>query len=470
MRRSPVNESIGSARATRRQLLANASGLLSFAALKSLDSQEAIATGPHIGGRAKHVIYLFMSGGPSHVDTFDPKPELTRRHGEPIPESFVKDVHFAMIPSSTKRPRLQGSPWRFSRHGDSGLEVSSLFPHVAGVADHLAVIRSLHSPIFNHDPAVNLLNTGDARVGRPTMGAWLSYGLGNPTQNFPAYVVLTSGVKRQPLLTSYWSSGFLPTQHQGVEFRNSGDPILFLSNPAGVKMADRRRQLDLARSMNRRRFQRSGDTETLTRIRQYELAFRMQARAPRLVDIGGETAATLKMYGAETGKPSFARNCLMARRMVESGIRFVQLYDMGWDSHGTLQASHERQCRAVDQPIAALLRDLDQRGLLDETLVVWGGEFGRTPVIQGNGVNWGRDHHPHGFTMWMAGGGIRPGTVHGETDEFGFHATRDRVDVHDLHATILHTLGIDHQRLTYRHQGRDFRLTDVGGRVIRDIL
>tara|TARA_Y100000758_G_scaffold173449_1_gene123295 strand:+ start:7011 stop:8408 length:1398 start_codon:yes stop_codon:yes gene_type:complete len=465
-----VSDPIATPDTTRRQVLANASGLLSFAALESLRSAPASDLGCHIPPRARHVIYLFMSGGPSHVDTFDPKPELTRRHGEPIPESFVKDVHFAMIPDSTRRPRLQGSPWRFRRHGESGLEISSLFPHIAGVADHLAVIRSLHSPIFNHDPAVNLLNTGDGRVGRPTMGAWLSYGLGSPSRNFPAYVVLTSGVKVQPLLTSYWSSGFLPTRYQGVEFRNSGDPILFLSNPESVDTAGRRRQLDLVRLMNRRRFQQSGDPETLTRIQQYELAFRMQARAPGLVNISGETATTLKMYGADPAKPSFARNCLMARRMVESGIRFVQLYDMGWDSHGSLKSSHERQCQAVDRPIAALLRDLDQRGLLDETLVIWGGEFGRTPVIQGGGVNWGRDHHPHGFSMWMAGGGIRPGTVHGETDEFGFHATRNRVDVHDLHATILHTLGIDHRRLTFRHQGRDFRLTDVSGEVIRDIL
>lgn len=465
-----MSEPLARSARPRRRFLANASGLLSFAALRSLAAASPAPVLQHLAARARHVIYLFMSGGPSHVDTFDPKTELTRRHGEPIPESFVQDVHFAMIPSTTKRPRLQASPYRFRRYGESGTPVSSLLPHIGSVADQLAVIRSVHSPAFNHDPAVNLLNTGDSRVGRPTMGAWLSYGLGNPTDNLPAYIVLTSGVKLQPLLTSYWSSGFLPTRHQGVELRNSGDPILFLSNPDSVSLAGRRKQLELIRLMNRRRFEQSGDPETLTRIRQYELAFRMQSRAPELIDTGSETAATLEMYGVDPAKPSFARNCLLARRLVESGVRFVQLYDMGWDSHGSLRQAHQRQCRAIDQPVAALIRDLEQRGLLDETLIIWGGEFGRTPVVQGNGRQWGRDHHPNGFTMWMAGGGIRPGVVHGETDAFGFHAVDKRVDVHDIHATILHTLGIDHLGLTFRYQGRDFRLTDIGGKVIQDIL
>ena len=452
----------------RRAFLGNASGVMTAAALHGLGGpsqalEQRVAS-------ARHVIYLFMSGGPSHVDTLDHKPELTRRHGQPIPTSFVKDVKFAMIPDATRQPKLQGSPYRFTRHGESGLEVSELLPHLATVVDRLTVVRSLHSDVFNHDPAVNLLNTGDPRVGRPTMGAWLSYGLGNLSEEMPAYVVLTSGVKQQPLLTSYWSSGFLPTQHQGVELRHSGSPVLYLSNPAGVSRAQRRAQLDVLREMNQRKYDQSFDPEVLTRIRQYELAFRMQAQAPRLLDLSSETAATLEQYGAQQDQPSFARNCLLARRMVESGVRFVQLYDMGWDSHGSLESLHRRQCQAVDQPIAALIKDLEQRGLLEDTLVVWGGEFGRTPVVQGAGPKWGRDHHPHGFTMWMAGGGMKPGVAYGKTDDIGFHATEKKMDVHDLHATLLHTLGIDHERLTYREQGRDFRLTDVSGRVVRELL
>ncbi len=457
---------------TRRTMLTKSGGLLSLAAINHLGACQGnqVSLDQHFPATAKHVIYLFMSGGPSHVDTFDPKPELTRRNGQPIPESYVKDVHFAMIPSSTKQPNLQASPFKFSRHGESGIAVSELFPQVASMADHLAVIRSAHSSVFNHDPAVNLLNTGDSRVGRPTMGSWVSYGLGNMTEEMPAYVVMTSGVKRQPLLTSYWSSGFLPTEHQGVELRNTGSPILFLDNPPRVTRAERRQQLNLMHWMNDRRFTATADPEIQTRIKQYELAFQMQMEAPRLMNLAHETATTLEQYGVQDGKPSFARNCLLARRMVESGVRYIQLYDMGWDSHDSLEKQHARQCRAVDQPIAALLSDLDQRGLLAETLVIWGGEFGRTPVIQGGGGNWGRDHHPHGFTMWMAGGGVRGGTVFGATDEFGFHASEDKVDVHDIHATALHTLGLDHERLVYRHQGRDFRLTDVSGNVIRDIL
>ena len=450
---------------TRRAVLGSSAGLLSFAALSSLEAQTSLTEVP----AAKHVIYLFMSGGPSHVDTFDPKPELNKLSGKPIPESFLNDVHFAMIPSSSQ-PILQGSPFKFNHYGKSGIVVSELFPQVAKQVDKLAVIRSVHSTVFNHDPAVNLLNTGDARVGRPTMGAWLSYVLGKLTEEMPSYVVMTSGVKRQPLLTSYWSSGFLPTEHQGVELRNSGSPILFLENPDRVFREDRRRQLDLMRWMNEKRYRSSRDSEILTRMKQYELAFRMQMEAPRIISLKKESAATLEQYGIQDEKPSFARNCLLARRMVESGVRYIQLYDMGWDSHGSLVSQHASQCAAVDRPIAALLHDLEQRGMLEDTLVIWGGEFGRTPVSQGAGENWGRDHHPHGFTMWMAGGGVKGGTVYGSTDEFGFHAQDNKVEVHDVHATILKTLGVDHTKLTYRHQGRDFRLTDVGGKVIDDIL
>ena len=458
---------------TRRSFLASSSGMMSLAAFSHLNAKEKASsanTGLHHVASAKHVIYLFMSGGPSHVDTFDNKPELDRLHGEPIPESFVNDVKFAMIPDATRQPLLQQSPFSFKQYGESGIAVSSLLPNISNVVDRLTVIRSLHSEVFNHDPAVNLLNTGDSRVGRPTIGAWASYGLGNVTDDMPAYIVLTSGVKRQPLLTSYWSSGFLPTQHQGVEFRNTGSPILNLSNPDGISRKARHAQINLINKVNRRKLSDTADKEVETRIRQYELAFQMQASAPAIMDLTPESQQTLDQYGVDPNQPSFARNCLYARRLVESGVRFVQLYDMGWDSHGSLKTEHSRQCSAVDQPIAALIQDLDQRGLLDDTLVIWGGEFGRTPVIQGGGENWGRDHHPHGFTMFLAGGGSNPGTTYGATDEFGFHAVEDKVDVHDLHATILHLLGVDHHRLTYRHQGRDFRLTDVSGRVIDDLI
>ncbi len=441
---------------------------LGMAALASL-LQPKVLAGSRLAPRAKHVIYLFMSGGPSHVDTFDPKPELVRRDGQRIPTEWIDDVHFAMI-NNDQVPLLKGSPFRFKQFGQCGASISELFPHLSKVADELAIVRSLHSEVFNHDPAVSLLNTGDSRVGRPTMGAWLSYGLGNETENLPAYVVMTSGVKRQPLLNSYWTNGFLPSKHQGVRFRSEGDPVLFLSRPEGVGLSERRQQVDLIRWMNEQRFALFQDPETVARIAQYETAFRMQSAAPELMDLSNETSATMDLYGAVRGTASFANNCLLARRMVERGVRFVQLYDMGWDSHGKMVQEHTQQCKGVDQGAAGLIRDLKQRGLLDETLVIWGGEFGRTPVAQGGGKDWGRDHHPHGFTMWMAGGGIKGGVTYGNTDEFGFHAVEDRVSVHDFHATALHCLGIDHERLTYRHQGRDFRLTDVSGYVLPDLL
>jgi hypothetical protein len=454
----------------RRRFLGGATGWLGGTALHALGSAAAPGLGTHFPGQAKQIIYLFMSGGPSHVDLFDEKPELTKRDGQPIPESIVDGVHFAAISRQSGRPKLKASPFQFARHGASGLPISELMPHLARVADKLTVVKSVHSSVFNHDPAVNLVNTGDSRVGRPTMGAWISYGLGNLTENLPTYIVLTSGQKRQPLLTSYWSNGFLPTEHQGVEFRNSGDPILFLSNPPEVTRGQRRQQLDLLQRLNRKRLQAVNDPEIAARIQQFELAFRMQAAAPRILDVRHETAQTLAMYGVDQNRPSFARNCLLARRLVEHGVRFVQLYDMGWDSHGSLVAEHRQQCRGIDQGVAALLTDLEQRGLLEETLVIWGGEFGRTPVAEGSGQKWGRDHHPHGFTMWMAGGGMRPGTAYGNTDVFGFHAEQNAVDIHDVHATILHCLGIDHEQMTYRHQGRDFRLTDVSGEVIPELL
>ena len=453
---------------SRRHFLKGCASGIGLAALGTL-LQPGLTAGTHFAARAKRVIYLFMSGGPSHVDTFDPKVELTRRDGQPIPAEWIDDVHFAMI-DNNKTPLLKGSPFQFRQHGQSGATVSELFPHLSEVADELAIVRSIRSDVFNHDPAVSLLNSGDSRVGRPTMGAWLSYGLGNETENLPAYVVLTSGVKVQPLINSYWTNGFLPSKHQGVRFRSEGDPVLFLSRPDGVGHGERRAQVDLIRWMNQKRFDLFKDPETLARIEQYETAFRMQSAAPELMDLKQESQATLDLYGAKPGESSFSNNCLLARRMVERGVRFVQLYDMGWDSHGEMVAQHTRQCRGVDQGAAALIRDLKQRGLLDETLVIWGGEFGRTPVVQGGGNKWGRDHHPHGFTMWMAGGGIKGGVTYGNTDEFGFHAVENKVSVHDFHATALHCLGIDHEKLTYRHQGRDFRLTDVSGFVLPKLL
>ena len=419
--------------------------------------------------RAKRVIYLFMSGGPSHIDLFDPKPLLSERDGEPIPERLIRNHQFAMI--KTDAPLLKGSPYAFARHGESGHSISRLLPHTARVADELAVIRSLHTDTFNHDPAVMMMNTGDVRFGRPAMGAWLSYGLGSENKDLPAFVVLASGVNtNQPLLQAYWGNGFLPSHHQGVQFRNQGDPVLYATNPPGIDRRTRRAMLDQIAAANRDQLTAIGDPEIGTRIKQYEMAYRMQMSVPELTDLRQEPDHIHTEYGTQPGQVSFANNCLLARRLVERGVRFVQLYHKGWDSHTKLEADHERQCRETDQPIAALLTDLRRRGLLDDTLVIWGGEFGRTPVAQGTGEAYGRDHHPHGFTMWMAGAGVRQGTVYGSTDDFGYFAEDHPVHVHDLHATVLHLLGIDHRRLTFRLRGRDFRLTDVHGNVIHPIL
>ena len=460
---------------TRRHLLSSgATGIGGLALASLLDpgllsGQQAREGFLRYAPRAKRVISLFMSGGPSHLDLFDPKPLLTERDGQPIPKSVIKDHQFAMIKESD--PKIKGSPWKFSKHGDSGLDVSELLPHTASVADELCLIRSLHTETFNHGPAISFLTTGSARYGRPTLGAWLSYGLGSEVRDLPAFVVLASGFKLQPLLDSYWSSGFLPSRHQGVEFRSQGDPVLFLSNPSGVSDAARREQLDLLKRLNSRQLSEYNDPEIATRIAGFELAYRMQSSVPELMDISTESKATHELYGTEPGSPlSFANNCLLARRLAERGVRFIQLFDMGWDQHANLATDLVRQCRGIDQPVAALIKDLKQRGLLDETLVTWGGEFGRTPISQGDGEDYGRDHHPHGFCMWLAGGGIKPGMTYGATDEFGYHAQQDRVSLFDLNATIFHCLGIDHERLTYRFQGRDFRLTDVDGQAIKAII
>lgn len=421
-----------------------------------------------VAPKAKRVISLFMSGGPSHIDLFDPKPLLTTRHGEPIPESIVRDHHFAMIKEAN--PKVHGTPWKFSRHGRSGATVSELLPCTSKVVDEICFVHSVYSETFNHGPAVSFMTTGDANYGRPTLGSWLSYGLGSENENLPAFVVLQSGQKLQPLLSSYWGSGFLPSQHQGVQFRSQGDPVLFLSNPKGVTRSARREQLDLLANMNQQLHAEYGDPEINTRIASFELAYRMQTNVPLLMNISQEPESMHRMYGSQPGNRSFANNCLLARRLAERGVRFIQLFDMGWDQHGDLVGGHTRQCAGIDQAVAALLSDLRQRGMLDETLVIWGGEFGRTPMAQGNGAKAGRDHHPHGFSMWMAGGGIKPGMTYGATDAFGYRAVENPVSLYDLNATILHCLGIDHRALTYRFQGRDFRLTDVHGEVIAPIL
>ena len=459
-----------------RRIFFSQSGLgIGAAALSSLLSGEAVSaegqpfSGTHFPPRAKRVIYLFMSGGPSHVDLFDPKPLLHERDGEPIPESLIRNHQFAMI--KTAKPLLKQSPYPFTRYGESGHAISRLLPHTAKVADELAVIRSLHTDSFNHDPAVMMMNTGDVRFGRPAMGAWLSYGLGSENKDLPAFVVLASGVNtNQPLLQAYWGNGFLPSHHQGVQLRNQGDPVLFARNPPGIDRGKRREMLDLIRTANREQLDAVGDPEIRTRIEQYEMAYRMQISVPELTDLSQEPAHLHAAYGTEPGAISFANNCLLARRLVERGVRFVQLYHKGWDSHTKLESDHQRQCLETDQAVAALLTDLRQRGLLDETLVIWGGEFGRTPIAQGSGKDYGRDHHPHGFTMWMAGAGVRRGTTYGSTDAFGYFAEENPMHVHDLHATVLHLLGIDHRRLTFRLQGRDFRLTDVHGNVVDPLL
>ena len=454
---------------TRRKLLTASPLSIGSLGLGSLlGSNESF---PLIGGtapKAKRVIYLFMSGGPSHVDTFDPKPLLNKRDGEKMPAEIIKNHEFAMIKES--QPLLKGSDWNFNQKGKSGIEVSELFPEVGEVIDNITVIRSVYSDTFNHDPAVMFMNTGSVRFGRPSLGAWLSYGIGSENKDLPAFVVLASGKNRQPLLDSYWGSGFLPAEHQGVQFRTKGDPVLFVKNPDGVSREERRRQVDLINWMNAKRFDVVGDPEINARISQYELAFRMQMSVPELTDLSREPEYIKDSYGSEPNTVSFANNCLLARRLAERGVRFIQLYDKGWDSHGQIVSDHTERCKSVDKPIAALLKDLKQRGMLDDTLVIWGGEFGRTPMSQGSGKGYGRDHHPHGFSMWMAGGGIRGGHVHGATDDFGYFASEDRVHVHDLNATILHCLGIEHERLTFHHQGRDFKLTDEFGKVVKNIL
>ena len=457
---------------TRRRFLRGGGSFAASVALASLLGAGEKGGGslgvPHFAPRAKRVISLFMSGGPSQVDLFDDKPLLRKLNGKPMPKEIIGNHEFAMIKSG--KPLVKGSPFKLRPQGESGTVVSELLPRLSKVADEIAVVRSLHTDTFNHDPAVTMMNTGFVTFGKPSMGAWLSWGLGSENSDLPAYTVLVSGVKLQPLLTNYWGSGFLPSRHQGVQLRSKGDPVLFLSNPPGVDPDVRRQQLDLIGWMNNRHFDRIGDPEIRTRIEAFELGYRMQSSVPGLMDISKEPRSVHELYGTKPGQVSFSNNCLLARRLVEQGIRCVQLYHTGWDQHATIEKDHRRQCAAVDQGAAALLTDLKARGLLDETLVIWGGEFGRTPMAQGGGSNYGRDHHPYGFSAWMAGGGIKPGVTYGTTDDFGYFAAENKVHVHDLHATILHCLGVDHKRLVHRFQGRDFRLTDVHGKVVRGLL
>lgn len=424
---------------------------------------------PHFPARAKHVIYLHMVGAPSQLDLFDDKPELRRRHNEPCPPEVTRDRDFAFI---GKTSTLAGSPWKFHNHGDSGQRMSELLPHLGSVADELAVIRSVQNEEINHAPAQMFLHSGFGRGGRPSFGSWVSYGLGSENQDLPSYVVLVTGPKGGAG-TSLWSAGFLPSIYQGIQFRSTGDPVLFLSSPDQSRPETRKRVLSTIERLNRERLQQTGDPEIATRIAQYEMAYRMQASVPELMQIDGESKQTLQDYGAQPGKASFANNCLLARRMVERGVRLIELYDADWDHHGGIQNRLPQKARDIDQPIAALIRDLKQRGLLNDTLIVWGSEFGRTPLNQGakNGAGLsGRDHHKDAFTVWLAGGGVKGGISYGQTDEFGMDVVEDPVHVHDLNATILHLLGLNHEKLTYRHQGREFRLTDVHGRVVNEIL
>ncbi len=422
---------------------------------------------PFLRAKARNVILLHMVGAPSQLELFDNKPVLQQYDGELVPESLIKGQRFAFLRG---RPRLMGARVGFSRRGASGLELSDLLPHLGSVADHIAPIKTLQTEEFNHGPAQLFLHTGAGEFGRPSLGAWVSYGLGTENRDLPAFVVLVTG-STPGAGNSVWGNGFLPSVHQGVQFRSSGDPVLFLSNPPGLARSGRRRIVDTIKSLNETRLADVGDPEIATRIAQYELAFRMQTAVPDLMDISQEPKSIHEMYGTTPGKPSFANHCLLARRLVEKGVRFVQLCDSGWDHHGSIVRGLRRKCTQVDQPCAALIRDLKQRGLLDDTLVVWSAEFGRTPMLQGDqGERAGRDHHKDAFCAWLAGGGIRGGRAYGQTDELGYLPVEGRTHIRDLHATILHLLGVDHEKLTYKYQGREFRLTDIGGEVIHEIL
>jgi hypothetical protein len=459
-------------------------GLGSIALASLMDRSQVLGAAPgshplapkptQFPARAKNVIYLFMAGGPSQLDLFDHKPRLNALNGQPIPDSYLEGKRFAFMDSSFKnKSTLLGTKRAFRQHGQSGMWVSELFPHTAGIVDDVTFVRTVATNVFNHAPAKLFMNTGSAQFGRPSMGAWATYGLGSEAENLPGFVVLQSGPRGPRGGAVNWGSGFLPTSYQGVPLRGQGEPILNLTTPAGISAERQQRAIAAVKDLNLQRLVETGDPEIATRIAAYELAYRMQTSAPEAIDLSGESDATLKLYGVDKAKPSFARNCLLARRLIERGVRFVQLYHTNWDSHGgpgeNLENDFEKVCHEVDQGQAALVKDLKSRGLLDDTLVIWGGEFGRTPMGESRDKT-GRNHHIEATTMWLAGGGVKSGYVLGETDELGFSPIADRVHVHDLHATILHLLGLDHKRLTFRFQGRDFRLTDVHGEVVTKLL
>jgi len=467
---------------TRRDFLTKTGLGIGTAALAKLFGNTALADQSlpsglsHFAPKAKRVICLFQSGGPSHLDLFDDKQVLRDRFNEDLPDSVRQGQRITGMVAGQARLVLQPSKFKFQPGGKSGAVISDLLPHTRAMADDICLIRSMHTEAINHDPAITFFQTGSQLPGRPSMGAWTDYGLGRLNENLPSYVVLvsvsTSGAG-QGLLSRLWGSGFLPSKHQGVQFRGSGEAVLYLNDPEGITRERRRVMLDGIADLNRLQFAECGDPEIETRISQYEMAYRMQSSVPELMDLGGEPESVLKSYGDDIQKPgSFARNCLLARRLAERGVRFIQLYHRDWDHHGALDTRMPVIAKDIDQPSAALVQDLKQRGLLEDTLVIWGGEFGRTPYAQG-GANrdaYGRDHHGKAFSIWMAGGGIKPGVVHGATDDFGFNVTENPVHIHDLQATILHCLGLDHTRLTYRFQGRQFRLTDVHGKVVKAIL
>jgi hypothetical protein len=429
---------------------------------------------PHFAPKAKRVIYLFMAGGPSQLETFDYKPLLNQRNGENLPESVRMGQRLTAMSGNQAVLPLAGSIYKFKRQGRCGAWVSELLPHTAKVVDDLCIIRSMYTEAINHDPAITFLQTGSELSGRPSFGAWLTYGLGSDNENLPAFVVLiTRGKTDQPLYSRLWGNGFLPSRYQGVQFRAGKEPVLYLANPQGITSESRRLMLDRLRDLQALEKKSLADQEIDARIAQYEMAFRMQSSVPEVVDTSREPERIFELYGPDSRKPgTFASNCLLARRLAERGVKFIQLYHQGWDQHGNLPQALATQCRETDQPAAALIQDLKQRGLLDDTLVLWGGEFGRTNYSQGKltATDYGRDHHPRCFSVWMAGGGVRPGMVYGETCEFGYNVARDPVHVHDFHATLLHLLGIDHERLNFKYQGRRFRLTDVHGRMIREVL
>jgi hypothetical protein len=464
---------------TRRNFLSRTSGGLGTAALLNLLGEQSTAAAPsatggvlprpHFPARAKRVIYLHMSGGPSQIETFDPKPVLTKQHGKPLPDSIRMGQRLTTM-TSTHKIRAAKSDHKFGRYGKCGHEMNVLFKNLSKVSDELCVVRSMYTEPINHDPAVTFLQTGSGVAGRPCIGSWLSYGLGSQNKDLPEFVVLLSS-GGQPVLSRYWHNGFLPSKHQGVQFQSKGDPVLYLSNPKGIDQKNRGQLVTDIGALNKLRFEEIGDPEIEARIDAFQMAYRMQTSVPELMDLSKESKATLDRYGAKPGASSFANNCLLARRLVERGVQFIQLYDRGWDHHGAIATNMTRKIREVDGPCAALIADLKQRGLLDDTLVIWGGEFGRTSYSQHNrGKQYGRDHHPRCFSIWMAGGGIKPGLNYGRTDDYGYNVVENGVHVHDLQATIMHCLGVDHKRLTYRFKGRDFRLTDVHGKVVKDLL